>query len=767
VLVADFSKAFDTCNIPILIQKLSQYGVRGALLRVIESMYTGAEARLFVNGVLGKSFRVTNGVAQGCVLSPLFFTIYIDDLLRTFRKSGLGVPLGAFLLNALSFADDLLLISPDQETTLKYTKILEEWCEKNKLSINVTKSGILRSGALAEVAPTRLQINQQPLQYLEEEDAAFKEARQFEYLGTSLPKTGAWDRQVNRQLSSARKAFGANSNFFRRAPVSIRLKIQLAHYLIFSKLAYGAEVMHLSTKLESKIDKFQERVLKGILQVPTYASGDVVRYILGQPSFSTTRRIWRVSNLLRIQHLPLNTRLREIYDSQIWRKRNLLFGGYQQDLREILSFQRCSSVSKEELEEATKKGNTPKSRATLKNVSVQADLSSTAHKLRINHRELLHFCPSIHHPLWQQIPQSVSAHARWLTCTTGAECDDRRNPNRVEAVCRQCNSGNDTRIHRLLECTAPAVVKQRSKLLTTIKRTSEETSLEFEKMPLEEKYAWLLSCGCSINKDPNPVRNNRVLPAESPFLAGKSISPIHGKKDSYTNWRSYSEYREIHSEHFHDLQVYTDGSAPEGLGGYGAVVYAPGGWKPIHAISGEIGRATNNVAELEAIHKVLQWILHNMNKHAALTPRMNIRLFTDSQYARYVLLSTKPLRTHFYLVESIKALAARLRYDNAAPVSIHWVPSHIEWTAYGWRPIHGNRLADKLAEAARIRCTADSTGHQTSVKRCKLQSAISRSLANIEHVFKQTKDSKPNNGPSHDDFDLDASQESPSDSSDT
>ena len=131
-------------------------------------------------------------------------------------------------------------------------------------------------------------------------------------------------------------------------------------------------------------------------------------------------------------------------------------------------------------------------------------------------------------------------------------------------------------------------------------------------------------------------------------------------------------------------------------------MYAPEGWKPINTISGEIGKATKNVAELEAIHKVLQRILHNMNKHAALTHHMNIRLFTHSQCARYVLLSTKPLCTHLYLVESTKALAARLRYDNATPVSIHEVPSHIEWTAYGWRPIHGNHLADKLAEAARI-----------------------------------------------------------------
>ena len=45
---------------------------------------------------------------------------------------------------------------------------------KNKLSINVTKSGIVRSGALADIAPTRLHINHQPLQFLEEDDVDFK-----------------------------------------------------------------------------------------------------------------------------------------------------------------------------------------------------------------------------------------------------------------------------------------------------------------------------------------------------------------------------------------------------------------------------------------------------------------------------------------------------------------------------------------------------------------------------------------------------------------
>jgi len=119
VIILDFKKAFDKCHIPTLLSKLDKKGIGGKLLKVIADMYTDAHASLQINDTLGQRFKVTRGVSQGCVLSPLFFDIYLDDLLERFRESGLGVPIHCLLLNAFGFADDLALIASDKETVSK------------------------------------------------------------------------------------------------------------------------------------------------------------------------------------------------------------------------------------------------------------------------------------------------------------------------------------------------------------------------------------------------------------------------------------------------------------------------------------------------------------------------------------------------------------------------------------------------------------------------------------------------------------------------
>jgi hypothetical protein len=57
-------------------------------------------------------FRISNGVRQGAVLSPILYCIYMNDLFEILRNSRSGCKVANLLAGAFEYADDLLLRSP-------------------------------------------------------------------------------------------------------------------------------------------------------------------------------------------------------------------------------------------------------------------------------------------------------------------------------------------------------------------------------------------------------------------------------------------------------------------------------------------------------------------------------------------------------------------------------------------------------------------------------------------------------------------------------
>ena len=66
-------------------------GVKGKMWRVIERMYEASRSAVFLEGEKSAVFWLEQSVAQGCRLSPILFSAFINDLLKEVEKAELGV----------------------------------------------------------------------------------------------------------------------------------------------------------------------------------------------------------------------------------------------------------------------------------------------------------------------------------------------------------------------------------------------------------------------------------------------------------------------------------------------------------------------------------------------------------------------------------------------------------------------------------------------------------------------------------------------------
>ena len=153
-LFLDASKAFDRLNYVKLFNKLLNKNMCPITVRLLLNMYLNQKIQVKWNGKLSEPFTVSNGVRQGGILSPLFFSVYIDELLVKLKNSGYGCTIGNYFLGALGYADDIVLICPTREGLRNMIRICESYAKDHDLLFNGNKSKILICGSNAELLPT-------------------------------------------------------------------------------------------------------------------------------------------------------------------------------------------------------------------------------------------------------------------------------------------------------------------------------------------------------------------------------------------------------------------------------------------------------------------------------------------------------------------------------------------------------------------------------------------------------------------------------------
>ena len=223
----DFSRAFDTIDHSILLKKLNHYGIKGDMLKLLNSYLSNRKQFVSYGGNESTLLNVSTGVPQGSVLGPLLFIIFINDITNISN-------IASFVL----FADDLnLFVShTNRETLYRHAnQILDNlyrYCVANKLIMNFNKCCFMEFGYS--------ESNQDF--YLGTLNQSFIKVEKCKFLGVFINVKLNWDDQIDHVTSQVAKSCGTMYRVRLHVPRKILKMIYNAliqPYLIYCVSIWG------------------------------------------------------------------------------------------------------------------------------------------------------------------------------------------------------------------------------------------------------------------------------------------------------------------------------------------------------------------------------------------------------------------------------------------------------------------------------------------------------------------------------------------------
>ncbi|KAK1792070.1 hypothetical protein P4O66_001851 [Electrophorus voltai] len=188
MLFVDYSSAFNTITPSLLTTKLEDLGLHTSMCDWISNFLTDRPQSVRVGNCASSTLTLSTGAPQGCVLSPLLYSLYTYDCTATSSSTII-----------VKFADDTFvmgLISDNHERAyLEEIKHLENWCQENNLLLNVSKTK-----ELIVDCTKKQERHYQPVRF---SGTTVERVDSFRYLGVHISQDLSWSRHTN---SLAKKA---------------------------------------------------------------------------------------------------------------------------------------------------------------------------------------------------------------------------------------------------------------------------------------------------------------------------------------------------------------------------------------------------------------------------------------------------------------------------------------------------------------------------------------------------------------------------------
>ena len=257
----DISKAFDTLNHEILLNKLNNIGVRGPVLDLLKSYLSNRKQLVYCNNSFSEYKIIKQGVPQGSILGPILFLIYINDIVNSSCNAHFTL-----------YADDTCFTVSDPDINVLHAKLSRElnnvykWIKVNRLMLNIKKTHVMlfQNRSLAhDLEPVKLGRN------------VIDRVKTTKFLGVTVDENLNWREHISNVSLTLSKITGIL--YCIRDNLSVESMLTLYYTLCYSKLMYCISIWGCTwPSFLNVLIRNQKSILRMIFYKRKYESTEMI-----------------------------------------------------------------------------------------------------------------------------------------------------------------------------------------------------------------------------------------------------------------------------------------------------------------------------------------------------------------------------------------------------------------------------------------------------------------------------------------------------------
>ena len=231
----DFSKAFDTVNHSILLDKPYHYGIRGCAHKWLKSYLTNRTQFVTYNSTVSDHQMIKCGVPLGSILGPLLFLVYVNDL-PSVCSSALPI----------SFADDTNLFLSGSDPICIENRMNDDlkeiamWFKVSKLSLNMKKTHFMVFSGKNKPNPNLV---------IRIDGKSMHKVEKTKFLGVIIDKRLSWKDHISYISGKIARGIGviakARKYLLKNSLINLYYSF-IYPYLIYCNHVLGINMCHIS-----------------------------------------------------------------------------------------------------------------------------------------------------------------------------------------------------------------------------------------------------------------------------------------------------------------------------------------------------------------------------------------------------------------------------------------------------------------------------------------------------------------------------------------